>query len=1034
MKQKYFFKNSFFLDLLKGVGFSGLTKDSLILFLSEGVEKTGARVLLLAENENSAFDFYCRGQEHNESLFTYFPESVAEENVPGFEKEDVRYQKESIIKTVGGEGLVCVGTRNSFEQKTIPVKHKNNIEKIVFSTGDKVDRGDVITSLHDLFYKQTEMVENPGEYMFRGDIVDLFPSHFTNPIRVSFCFDEIESLYSFDPTTQLPTQELNSVVLRDFKTTQTSDNISLITHAVGAVLVCAEVSNNDTRLFVQKKNRFNCFDFSDNSFFLKTNYKDGVDGLAFLEKFQSFFYITRKKSIPGFLKEKKPVLSQGSIETGFYSETMKALVLSENDLNKNYSQNNKWQPARSKTHFNISTKNLSRVKNGDLVVHESFGVGLYRGPIEKIFKVGVREGVEIEYKNNTRLFISMDQLGMIHKYIGSGKKPKLSTLGSKKWKTEITKARESAKEVALEVFSLYSKKTTKRDFNYVKENDLDGVLSSSFSFVETPDQKKALTDIFRDMNKETPMDRLVSGDVGFGKTEVAIRAIFKAFLSNKVSVLLCPTTILADQHFITCKQRLSVLGVSISLLSRFKTKKEQAETIEALKQNKVDVLIGTHRLLSKDVRIKNLGLLVIDEEHRFGVKHKEKIRSFKNSVDVLTLTATPIPRTLQQSLVGLRDLTTIKTPPVSRKPINTHVKYFNWKLVFNHIQKETNRKGQVYFLNNDVKSIPFVVKKIKERFKDKTVSGASGKMESKALEKTVLAFFDGQIDILVCTTIVESGLDVTNANAIIINNAQNFGLAQLYQIRGRVGRGSREASCLLLIPPGKKLEKDSFNRLKAVEQNTALGSGHNISQKDLEIRGSGSLFGYKQSGHISIVGFEMYCELLKEEINLKKDPLKNKDLPIITIKDKLEIPSVYIKKESLKIDYYYQISRATEEKEIDIIEKNLITGFGSLPKETKTLLNTARVRILLTGSLIKKIEASETFLVLFFKKPGENFNVVDFFKSVRNFKHKKMLNYKYKNSQEFGLKITFETFRLFPSMGLLFSFLKLTKKHLNVFT
>ncbi|MFL3007561.1 MAG: DEAD/DEAH box helicase, partial [Candidatus Neomarinimicrobiota bacterium] len=477
-------------------------------------------------------------------------------------------------------------------------------------------------------------------------------------------------------------------------------------------------------------------------------------------------------------------------------------------------------------------------------------------------------------------------------------------------------------------FFLYiQKKTTSRNFSYEKENDLDNVLSSSFSFVETPDQKKAFQDVFEDMNGETPMDRLVSGDVGFGKTEVAIRAIFKAFLSNKVSALLCPTTILADQHFITCRERLSQFGVSISLLSRFKTKKEQSETISLVKQGKIDVLIGTHRLLSKDVEISNLGLLVIDEEHRFGVTHKEKIRSFKNNVDVLTLTATPIPRTLQQALVGLKNLTTIKTPPISRKPINTYVKYFNWSLVFSHIQKEINRGGQVYFLYNDIKSIPFAVKKIKDRFPKKTVVGASGKMDSKNLENTVLGFFDGFIDVLVCTTIIESGLDVTNANTMIINNAQNFGLAQLYQIRGRVGRGKRQASCLLLIPPKKKLEKDSYNRLRAIEQNTALGSGHIISQKDLEIRGSGSLFGYKQSGHISVVGFEMYCDLLREEVNNKKN-LKNKtDQPVLVMNTEIEIPTSYIKKEQIRIDYYYQISKTRKNKDLEKVVKNLEAGF-----------------------------------------------------------------------------------------------------------
>ena len=374
-----------------------------------------------------------------------------------------------------------------------------------------------------------------------------------------------------------------------------------------------------------------------------------------------------------------------------------------------------------------------------------------------------------------------------------------------------------------------------------------------------------------------------------------------------------------------------------------------------LKKGKIDILIGTHRLLSKDVKFVNVGLLVIDEEHRFGVSHKEKIRSFKNKIDVLTLTATPIPRTLQQALVGLRDLTTIKTAPVSRKPINTLVKYFNWPLVFSHIQKELNRRGQVYFLYNDTKSIPFVVKKTQDRFKGKVVVGASAKVKNKELEDIILAFFEGSIDILICTTIIESGLDVTNANTIIINNAQNFGLAQLYQIRGRVGRGKRQAYCLLLIPPGKSLEKDSYNRLKAIEQNTTLGSGYAISHKDLEIRGAGSLFGYKQSGHISSVGFEMYCDLLKEEVKIKKDG-GVKDYPVIAVNTLAEIPKSYVRKESLRVDYYYQISKATKEEEIDIIINNLEIGFGVLPDETKTLTNVALLRISLTGTIIKKVE------------------------------------------------------------------------------
>ena len=1031
MKQKHkiVFKEDILKNLLKGFKATGLTADSTILLLQDLSLHASKNILVLTENQETAFDTYNRGHEHNSSVFTYFPESKGENSVPGFERENTRHQKESILKTSTGDSVVCVGTLTSFKEKIISREYKKHIKKMELSIGLKLNRESLIGFFEDLNYTQVGAVENPSEYNFRGDVVDFFSPFFKNPIRVSFFFDEIESLCVFDPKNQQPAGNLKKVKIKEAQDPQIVNNIDLKEHSSPSFVFFYETSRGEMALFDKRKRDNIPFSFSGFSASQNISSEDSAGVSAFLKHFNSVYYVSKKTTTPDFLQNFSLQQVYGSIESGFYSKKHGFVVLGENDFFDVYSQSGRWLPKQSKTAIEVTTKNLSRLKSGDLVVHKSFGIGLYRGPIEKSFKIGVREGVELEYKNNTTLFVSMEQLGFIHKYVGSGKKPALSILGSKKWKTEVKKAKESAREVVYEIFSLYSKKAVKRNFSYEKENDLDGVLSSSFSFVETPDQKKAFQDVFADMNGETPMDRLVSGDVGFGKTEVAIRAMFKAFLSNKVSALLCPTTILADQHFITCKERLSQFGVSISLLSRFKTKKEQSKTISLVKQGKIDVLIGTHRLLSKDVEISNLGLLVIDEEHRFGVNHKEKIRSFKNNVDVLTLTATPIPRTLQQALVGLKNLTTIKTPPTSRKPINTFVKYFNWPLVFSHIQKEINRGGQVYFLYNDIKSIPFVVKKIKDRFPKRIIVGASGKMDSKNLENTVLGFFDGFIDVLVCTTIIESGLDVTNANTIIINNAQNFGLAQLYQIRGRVGRGKRQASCLLLIPPKKKLEKDSYNRLRAVEQNTALGSGHVISQKDLEIRGSGSLFGYKQSGHISTVGFEMYCDLLREEVNNKKNLKKKTDQPVLVMNTKIEIPKTYIKKEQIRIDYYYQISKTRKNKDLEMIVKNLEAGFGPLPEETTILTNTARLRILLTGSFIKKVDAFNNKIVLFFNKPKTNFDLVGFFQSVEKFEHKNLVNYKYENNNESELKIFFETFNFFPSLDLLFSFIK----KINVF-
>ena len=1020
------FKKSFLEKTLTKSNVSGLTSDSLIVLLSELSFHTKKNILVFMENTEFAFDLYNKGFEYNKQIFSYLPETKNKNSVPGFEEDSSRYQKESLLKSSSNLGVVCFGTKTSFNEAFVSRDYKKSIKKLALSVGAVISRESLITFLDSLSYRKVSMVEKIGDYAFRGDLVDFFPSHLRNPIRVSFSFKEIENICVFDPVNQHPISQLKETVLKDVGKLQVINNISFIDHSTPAISLFCKTHESFFSLI--SSGRTNTIDllFSVFSYEKDIGTKNNSSGSKFLSFFEDIFYVSNNEKTPVFLNGVTFKHIFGCLEYGFWSKKEKLLVVCENDFFDAYSLSYRWQPKKAKTKAIITSKSLANIKLGDMIVHESFGVGLYRGPIEKPSLVGVREGVELEFKNNTKVFVSMDQLGLIHRYVGSGKKPALSVLGSKKWKNEVRKAKESAREVVYEIFALYTEKTRKRGFRYEKEDDLDGVLASSFSFLETPDQKKAFKDVYEDMNRETPMDRLISGDVGFGKTEVAIRAMFKAYLSNKVSVLLCPTTILADQHFITCKERLSQLGVSISLLSRFKSKKEQLQTLSLLKKGKIDILIGTHRLLSKDVKFVNVGLLVIDEEHRFGVSHKEKIRSFKNKIDVLTLTATPIPRTLQQALVGLRDLTMIKTAPVSRKPINTLVKYFNWPLVFSHIQKELNRRGQVYFLYNDTKSIPFVVKKTQDRFKGKVVVGASAKVKNKELEDIILAFFEGSIDILICTTIIESGLDVTNANTIIINNAQNFGLAQLYQIRGRVGRGKRQAYCLLLIPPGKSLEKDSYNRLKAIEQNTTLGSGYAISHKDLEIRGAGSLFGYKQSGHISSVGFEMYCNLLKEEVKIKKDG-GVKDYPVIAVNTLAEIPKSYVRKESLRVDYYYQISKATKEEEIDIIINNLEIGFGVLPDETKTLTNVALLRINLTGTIVKKVEIFETEVKFLLKVASMNFNLPGLLESIQNFNHHNLVNYKYENHRQSGLNVFLRSFNVFPSLDLLFSFIKAIK-------
>ena len=507
--------------------------------------------------------------------------------------------------------------------------------------------------------------------------------------------------------------------------------------------------------------------------------------------------------------------------------------------------------------------------------------------------------------------------------------------------------KKSAEKDVQALVELYLSRKNNRGFVYKPDPDLLSALKSSFVYQETEDQQKAIFDVLGDMGKKTPMDRLVYGDVGFGKTEVALRAIVSAVSSGRCVFFLSPTTVLSDQHYITCKNRLSPLGLNVELLSRFRTKKEQGVVLSKLEGGGVDVLVGTHRVLGKDVSTKRLGLLVVDEEHRFGVKHKEYIRSLKKRVDVLTLTATPIPRTLQQSLVGIRDTSKIETPPRNRLPISTRVVRFNWSLVSTAIKKEISRGGQVYFVNNDIKSLDFYQKKIVDLVPGASVGVAHSKMTSQSLEGAVLAFFSGKINVLVCTSIVESGLDVQNANTMIINGAQNFGLSQLYQIRGRVGRGGVRAFCFLCVPKSHKLSSAAFQRLKAVEHYTALGSGYSVAMRDLEIRGAGNLFGFEQSGHIARVGLSLYNKILSETINEKRGLVEGPARQPVSVSfDGAALFGVdYMPLVEDRLYYYQRLSKAEETREVAQIKTEVLDRFGKMTKEVKNLFLVGRVKV-----------------------------------------------------------------------------------------
>ena len=627
----------------------------------------------------------------------------------------------------------------------------------------------------------------------------------------------------------------------------------------------------------------------------------------------------------------------------------------------------------------ITLKELTNLDIGDYVTHIDHGIGRFGG-LQKIDVEGKKqEAIKLVYGERDVLYLSIHSLHKITKFNGKdGKPPKVYKLGSKAWKTLKQKTKARVKHVAFNLIKLYAKRKTQKGYQYKPDSYMQHELEASFLYEDTPDQSKATNDIKADMESERPMDRLVCGDVGFGKTEVAIRAAFKAVDNGKQVAVLVPTTILAYQHSRTFKSRLKDFPVTVDYLNRFRTAKEKRETLEALEQGKVDIIVGTHQLVNKNVKFKDLGLLIVDEEQKFGVAVKEKLKTLKENVDVLTLTATPIPRTLQFSLMAARDLSVITTPPPNRYPIESHVIRFNEETIRDAVSYEIERGGQIFFIHNRIENIKEVAGMLQRLVPDAKIGIGHGQMDGKKLEQLMLQFMDGAFDVLVSTTIIESGLDVPNANTIFINNANNFGLSDLHQMRGRVGRSNKKAFCYFITPEYSAMTDDARKRITALEQFTELGSGFNIAMKDLEIRGAGDLLGGEQSGFINEIGFDTYQKILNEAIeelkenefkDLYNEPEENKVyVKDVTIDTDFELlfPDSYINNITERLNLYTQLNKLETEKELHTFEKDLIDRFGELPKPVTDLLNSVQIKWLATKIGFEKVVMKKNKLIGYF--------------------------------------------------------------------
>lgn len=878
-----------------------------------------------------------------------------------------------------------------------------SIKKSLFKikAGDEISHNTIIENLSSLGFEKVDFVSAPGQYAIRGSIVDIFSFSFNYPYRISFWGNEVESIHVFDSNTQLSKNEEKEINI--------VSNLSLSEE--GGESIVSIIPKNTTIWFdssdmYKHKTFFNELSEYSQIYFDTPLSEDSSKSISFnispqpvfnknfeiltedirsrLENgFKVYIYgekesqLDRLKSIlyqnggliPEFIKGK-------NIHNGFVDSENKICCYSDHEIFDRFHRVSLRKTVEKSEQLTINDLNAFNI--GDYVVHIDHGIGIFGGLVRIRDDKGVmREMVEIRYKDGGTLYFSVHSLNKISRFRSKdGEPPKISKLGSKAWIALKASAKSKVKDIAKDLIQLYAKRRASQGFAYSPDSCLQEELESSFMYEDTPDQELATAAVKRDMEDSCPMDRLICGDVGFGKTEIAVRAAYKAVYDNKQVAVLVPTTILALQHFNTFKERLKNFPCNIEFVSRLRTAKEISDIQERLKQGHIDILIGTHKILGSSFNFKDLGLLIIDEEQKFGVSAKEKLRELKASVDTLTLTATPIPRTLQFSLLGARDLSIINTPPPNRIPVQTEIILFNQKEIKSIINYELNRGGQVFFLHNKVEELPAIEEILHRLEPDMRICVAHGQMESKELENKILDFMRGDYDLMLCTTIIENGLDIPNANTIIINQAQNFGLSDLHQLRGRVGRSNKKAFCYLIVPPLVSVTDDARRRLKAIEEFSDLGSGFNIAMQDLDIRGAGNLLGAEQSGFITNMGFETYQKILAEameELGVETGVLtKNNSGSAficdckIDIDEQAHIPDDYIDISSEKIRIYRQLDSMESEKAIDRLASELKDRFGEFPDEVENLFNVVKLRNMGSSLGFEKIIERNGILIAFF--------------------------------------------------------------------
>jgi len=943
----------------------------------------------------------------------------------------------------GKKPAIVVCSPESFSE---PVVERKDIAAAALQVtmGEAISMDFMIEVLYSYGFTQVDFVYEPGNFAVRGGIVDVFAYSYDRPYRIEFEGNEVSSIRSFNPYSQesvamhqkitilaniaqqesekktnvfavlpketvfwtIPLSECESIIevesekyaeyefreeieikqiLKNFLTSD--DFRKSIKKYICIEQLPQHAENVDVDFSVKPHPQF-AGNFEVMFDALRNFKSQGLRTMIFCEKEAQ---MKRIDAIIEDLEERENVtvydsvsFVANSIHSGFIDEKNKIAILTDHQISERYHRF-KFSERHSNAEA-LTVRDLQNIHPGDYVVHLDYGVGQYAG-LEKIDVNGKQqEAIRLVYKNNDLLYVSIHALHKISKFTGKeGSEPQMDKLGSGAWLQKKYKAKSKVKDIARELIKLYAERKTAKGFSFEPDTYMQHELEASFIYEDTDDQAKATGDVKADMEAEHPMDRLVCGDVGFGKTEVAIRAAFKAAVGGKQTAILVPTTILALQHFHTFSKRLKSFPVKVDYLNRFRTTAETRKVLDELRSGAVDIVIGTHKLLGKEIEFKDLGLLVVDEEQKFGVSAKEKIRHLKINVDTLTLTATPIPRTLQFSLMGARDLSIINTPPPNRQPVHTEMMSFNARRISEIIMHEVNRGGQVFFINNKIMNIQEVARMVRNICPGVRVEVGHGQMDGKELEKIVLDFIEGKFDVFVSTAIIESGIDIPNANTMIINEAQNFGLSDLHQLRGRVGRSNKKAFCYLITPPPVMLSELSRKRIKALVEFSDLGSGLQIAMRDLDIRGAGNLLGAEQSGFISEIGYEMYKKILDEALDEIRNEEGNEEQdysdPSKIIKEcqietdmSLLIPDSYVNNFNERLALYKDLDSLQSEKQLIAFDGRLRDRFGELPMQVTELINAIRLRWLARkAGIVKVMLKSGKMKAYFYETKDERF-------------------------------------------------------------